>query len=157
MSYISLFLLSLILNSALSNPGVWYDDNVARQAGNDDDDGGGDCFNDSDCKDNGECVGGFCDCYEDYTGSFCEDKRRSKLIAILLYIFVGGVGAGNFYAGYTTYGIVQAVMFGVVLIPVFGWILAGPWHLANLIWNVVFLVQIATDARDDADGHGFRD
>ena len=149
--------LLILVNPTLSNSGPWYNHNEIRQAGSDDDDGSGDCFGDHDCEDNGECVDGFCDCDEDYTGSNCEDKRRSKLIAILLYIFVGGLGAGNFYAGYTVYGIVQAVMFGVVLIPVFGWILAVPWHLANMIWNVVFLIQIATDTRDDADGHGFRD
>ena len=154
---VSCVLIILLVNPALCNPGTWYNDNDIRQDSGDDDDGGGDCFGVTECEDNGECVDGFCDCDEDYTGSNCEDKRRSKLIAILLYLFVGGVGAGNFYAGYTTYGIVQAVMFGLALVPVCGWIWAVPWFLANLIWNVVFLVQIATDARDDADGHGFRD
>lgn len=158
MTILPFFLIALLIAPIASifvDPGPWYE---TRQSGSDDDDdGGGDCLDDSYCDNNGECVDGFCDCDDDYTGSNCEDKRRSKLIAILLYIFVGGVGAGNFYAGYTTYGIVQAVLFGLALVPVCGWIWAVPWLLANLIWNVVFVIQIATDTRDDADGHGFRD
>lgn len=39
-----------------------------------------------------------------------EDDRKSKLIAALLGIFLGGWGAHNFYLGFTKRGVVQIIL-----------------------------------------------
>ncbi len=37
---------------------------------------------------------------------------KSKLVAGLLQIFLGGLGIGRFYLGYSTIGVLQLVTFG---------------------------------------------
>ena len=68
------------------------------------------------------------------------DPRKSKLVAGLLGIFVGGLGVHRFYLGYTGIGIAQ---IAVTLIT------CGFGHIWGLIEGILILVgsSITTDAQ----------
>lgn len=70
--------------------------------------------------------------------------KRTRLIYILLAIFLGGLGIHNFYAGYTKKAIVQLLC----VIP--GFMLVFP-PIIEFIW---VLVDICTVTKD-ADGKTF--
>ncbi len=70
--------------------------------------------------------------------------KRTRLIYILLAIFLGGLGIHNFYAGYTKKAIIQLLC----VIP--GSILVFP-AVIEFIW---VLVDICTVTKD-ADGKTF--
>ena len=70
--------------------------------------------------------------------------KRTRLIYILLAIFLGCLGIHNFYAGYTKKGIIQLLcctVGGVLILPL----------IVGLIW---ILVDICTVTKD-ADGKNF--
>lgn len=65
------------------------------------------------------------------------------VVAILLALFLGGLGVHNFYLGFTQKGIVQLVL------SVLGWVTAGFFVgavvvLAVGVWVIVDIIQIAT-------------
>jgi len=70
--------------------------------------------------------------------------KRSRLIYILLAIFLGGLGIHNFYAGYTKKAIIQLLCCTV------GALLVVPL-IVGIIW---VLVDICTVTKD-ADGKAF--
>jgi len=63
-------------------------------------------------------------------------KQRSFIVAVLLSLFLGGLGADRFYLGYTVFGILKLITFGG-----FG------------IWWLVDLIRIGTGKLADADGN----
>jgi TM2 domain-containing membrane protein YozV len=52
---------------------------------------------------------------------------KSQLVALLLAIFVGGIGIHRFYLGYTTIGIIQLLTFGG----------CGVWALIDLVRIII--------------------
>ena len=64
--------------------------------------------------------------------------NRNHLTALLLAVFVGGLGVDRFYLGYTGLGVLKLVTFGGL----------GIWWLIDLI-------LIATRSLGPADGSGY--
>ena len=79
---------------------------------------------------------------EDCMDELMSIKLKSKVVAILLSVFLGGWGAGRFYVGDTKIGILRllaSVATGLAsLVPVLGIIVA----IASLVWMIaeIFLV-----------------
>jgi TM2 domain-containing membrane protein YozV len=69
---------------------------------------------------------------------------KSKMVAGLLQIFLGGLGIGRFYLGYTTIGVLQIV----VTIFTFG---------IGAIWPFVDGIMILLGKVPDAEGRVLRD
>ena len=69
---------------------------------------------------------------------------KSKLVAGLLQIFLGGLGIGRFYLGYTTIGIVQIVVTVFTL---------G----IGALWPFVDGIMILMGKVPDAQGRALRD
>lgn len=63
---------------------------------------------------------------------------KSQLIALLLVIFVGGLGIHRFYLGYTTIGIIQLLTLG-----------------GCGIWALIDLIRIVTGDLKPADGSNY--
>ena len=84
---------------------------------------------------------------------------KSKLVAGLLGIFLGGFGIHRFYLGYQNIGIAQLLLnlAGVVLIP-FTCGLGVVACAAAWVWGLVDAILILTGSlRTDAQGHPLRD
>lgn len=69
---------------------------------------------------------------------------KSKMVAGLLQIFLGGLGIGRFYLGYTTIGVLQIV----VTIFTFG---------IGALWPFVDGIMILLGKVPDAEGRALRD
>jgi TM2 domain-containing membrane protein YozV len=69
---------------------------------------------------------------------------KSKLVAGLLQIFVGGLGIGRFYLGYTTIGVLQIV----VTILTCG---------VGALWGLIDGILIIVGKVPDADGRTLRE
>jgi TM2 domain-containing membrane protein YozV len=69
---------------------------------------------------------------------------KSKLVAGLLQIFVGGLGIGRFYLGYTTIGVLQIV----VTILTCG---------AGALWGLIDGIFIITGKVPDAEGRTLKE
>ncbi|BAX92241.1 TM2 domain-containing protein [Mycobacterium shigaense] len=69
---------------------------------------------------------------------------KSKMVAGLLQIFLGGLGIGRFYLGYTTIGILQ------IVVTVFTFGIGG-------LWPFVDGIMILLGKVPDAQGHSLRD
>lgn len=54
---------------------------------------------------------------------------KNKWIAFLLCFFLGGIGAHQFYAGWTKRGIAMLLL----TLTLIGGLISGPWALINLI------------------------
>lgn len=65
-----------------------------------------------------------------------EAKRREFLVALLLSIFVGGLGVDRFYMGYIGLGVLKLVTLG-----------------GCGIWSLIDIILIATRKLNDADGN----
>lgn len=65
-------------------------------------------------------------------------EQKSKLVAVLLALFVGGFGIHDFYLGYTKYGVIKIIL--TVCTGVGG----GIWALIDLIR--LLTGSISTDA-----------
>ena len=63
-------------------------------------------------------------------------KGKSWLIALLLSLFLGYIGADRFYLGYGGLGLLKAVTFG-----------------GCGIWSLIDLISIATNQMKDSDGN----
>jgi TM2 domain-containing membrane protein YozV len=82
-----------------------------------------------------------------YPGAF-PSPLKSKMVAGLLGIFVGGLGVHRFYLGYNTIGIIQ------LLVTIIGGIITcGIGSLAGCIWGLVEGILILTGSINrDAQG-----
>lgn len=78
-------------------------------------------------------------------------QPKSRLVAGLLGIFLGGLGVHRFYLGYTTIGIVQILL--TVFIGIFTFGLVGLWGLVEGI----MIFAGASYFRNDAKGIPLRD
>lgn len=75
--------------------------------------------------------------------------QKSKLIAGLLGIFLGGVGAHNFYLGHTTKAIVQ-----LCLTLIGGAVTCGISAIVACVWGLIEGIQILSGSiKTDADGN----
>ena len=61
---------------------------------------------------------------------------KSKITAILLCFFLGGLGIHRFYLGYTLIGVIQLLTFGGVL-----------------IWAFVDFIRLITGSLKDSKGN----
>ena len=66
--------------------------------------------------------------------------EKSRLAYILLGIFLGGLGVHNFYAGYTSKGIIQLLITLLV-----GWLVLPAIGVG--IWVIIELCTVTTDAQ----------
>ena len=69
-------------------------------------------------------------------------KGKSRVVAGLLNLFLGGFGVGDFYLGYTQYGIYKIVISVAILVLGFldlGF-LSNIITLLSYVWSVVLLV-----------------
>lgn len=82
-----------------------------------------------------------------YPYGFADPQAKSKLVAGLLGILLGGFGVHRFYLGYTAIGIVQIV---VTLLT------CGIGSLWGLVEGVLYLVG-ASGWTTDADGRPLKD
>ena len=64
------------------------------------------------------------------------DKLKSKLTAILLCFFLGGLGIHRFYLGYTLIGFIQLLTFG-----------------GFLIWVIIDFIRLIIDLLKDPEGN----
>ena len=64
------------------------------------------------------------------------DKLKSKLTAILLCFFLGGLGIHRFYLGYTLIGLIQLLTFG-----------------GFLIWAIIDFIRLIIDLLKDSEGN----
>ncbi len=62
-------------------------------------------------------------------------QQRQWMVALLLNLFLGGLGVHRFYLGYTTIGIIQLLTLG-----------------GCGIWSLIDLIQIIMKKLPDADG-----
>ena len=65
-----------------------------------------------------------------------EKKIKSKLTAILLCFFLGGLGIHRFYLGYTLIGFIQLLTFG-----------------GFLIWAIIDFIRLIIDLLKDSEGN----
>ena len=61
---------------------------------------------------------------------------KSKITAILLCFFLGGLGIHRFYLGYTLIGFIQLLTFG-----------------GFLIWAIIDLIKLIIDILKDSEGN----
>ena len=119
------------------------------------------------------------ECRDYTTGGGCEDDRRSQLTALLLSIFLSGVGAANFYIERNGLAAGQLVLFLIILFSscavccplccvccagekkstgiltayfCFITVLVVLASLAQTAWWIADLVIFANNDRDDGDG-----
>ncbi|MGH3425898.1 MAG: TM2 domain-containing protein [Nocardioidaceae bacterium] len=85
--------------------------------------------------------------YGQYPGAYLDPNAKSKLVAGLLGIFLGGLGVHRFYLGYTGIGIAQ---IAVTLVT------CGVGSLWGLIEGILYLVG-SNGFRTDAQGRPLRD
>ena len=80
-----------------------------------------------------------------------QTEPKSKLVAGLLGIFVGGLGIHNFYLGYTNRGVTQLLLATVGYL-----IIIGPFIAS--VWGLIEGIQILTGSIDtDANGNKLTD
>ena len=73
-------------------------------------------------------------------------KQKSKLVAGLLGIFLGGFGIHNFYLGYTSKGIIQLVICLLGSCIVVGPVIASIWGLIEGI--MILAGKVTVDAKE---------
>ena len=61
---------------------------------------------------------------------------KSKITAILLCFFLGGLGIHRFYLGYTLIGVIQLLTFG-----------------GFLIWAIIDLIRLIIGSLKDSEGN----
>jgi TM2 domain-containing membrane protein YozV len=80
-----------------------------------------------------------------------QSEPRSKLVAGLLAIFVGGLGIHNFYLGYTNRGVIQLLLSTVGSLFLIGPIIAGLWGFIEGIQILIGEINV------DANGKPLKD
>lgn len=82
---------------------------------------------------------------------------KSSVAAGLLQFFLGGVGAGNFYAGKTILGVIQLILWLVAWPLYLAFLLGALIHVGLWIWNLIESVMYWTKSGSYAyDGNGLR-
>ncbi|MBR3807206.1 MAG: NINE protein [Lachnospiraceae bacterium] len=67
-------------------------------------------------------------------------EQKSKLVAVLLAFFLGGIGIHDFYLGYTKYGVIKIVLT----------VCTG---IGGSIWALIDFIRLLTGSLDkDANG-----
>lgn len=64
---------------------------------------------------------------------------KSRLIYILLALFLGSLGIHNFYAGYTKHGIIK-----LVLTLCLSWLVVPA--IAVFVWCIIEIIKVKADA-----------
>lgn len=77
-----------------------------------------------------------------------EQAGKSKVAAILLAFFLGGLGIHNFYLGYTGKAIAQLLLTTVGSLLIFGPLVTYVWVIIEFILLIVG--SIKTDAKGNA-------
>ena len=85
--------------------------------------------------------------YTSYLPATYHGPARNRLVAGLLGIFLGWLGAHRFYLGYTSIGVVQ-ILLGTVLIP----FTCGTSMIAAVLWGAIEGVICLFGGMPDADG-----
>lgn len=68
-------------------------------------------------------------------------EQKSKLVAVLLALFLGGIGVHDFYLGYTKYGVIKIILAVCTC------------GIGSSIWAIIDLVRLLTDSLNvDANG-----
>jgi TM2 domain-containing membrane protein YozV len=85
------------------------------------------------------------------TRNFFGEGKKSKLVAGLLGIFVGGLGIHNFYLGFNSRGLIQLLMSTVgsftIIAPIFSW-----------LWGFIEGIQIISASKPvDSKGNVLQD
>ncbi|MBN4650946.1 NINE protein [Corynebacterium diphtheriae] len=83
---------------------------------------------------------------------------KSKIVALLLCFFLGGLGMHNFYIGHNVSGVIQ-LLLSVVFSPIIGFLTFGMGSLA--VWGIVaiwvliefFMIALSISPYD-ADSRG---
>jgi len=139
--------------------------------------GGGLCWPETPnvCHSNGLCIKdqhgahSECHCFAQYGGFACETKQKSQLVAFLLALLLGWLGAGRFYLGYIALGIFKLLyhcVFAIIaavnramlkeeqephpVIALFSCCCCCGW----LIWWIHDVVVIGTGSLTAVDGIG---
>ncbi len=85
-------------------------------------------------------------------------KPKNKVIAALLFFFLGEFGIGNFYMGQTGRGVAKLVLLAATFffaITIIGLVVAIPMGIALAIWPLVEMILVLTGAAGyDRDGNG---
>lgn len=76
-----------------------------------------------------------------------EQAGKSKVAAILLAFFLGGIGIHNFYLGNKGKAIAQLLLGTVGWVIIFGPVIAGIWAF------IEFIMLIAGGIKTDAQGN----
>lgn len=66
------------------------------------------------------------------------EPAKSRVVYILLALFLGGLGIHNFYAGYTTKGVIQLLISLLSL---------GFLSLIVWIWCIIEIITVKQDAK----------
>lgn len=66
------------------------------------------------------------------------EPAKSRVVYILLALFLGGLGIHNFYAGYTTKGVIQLLISLLSL---------GFLSLIVWIWCIIEIITVKKDAK----------
>lgn len=80
-----------------------------------------------------------------------QTDSKSMLVAILLALFVGGLGIHRFYLGHTSTGLWMLVLWLVGFVTSF-FLVGFVFLIAVGIWALVDLIMIATGSLTNADG-----
>jgi TM2 domain-containing membrane protein YozV len=80
-----------------------------------------------------------------------QSEPKSKLVAGLLAIFVGGLGIHNFYLGYTNRGLIQLLLSTVGSLVLIGPVIAGIWGFIEGIQILIGEINV------DANGTSLKD
>ena len=71
---------------------------------------------------------------------------KTKLITLLLWFFLGGFGAHQFYLGNNKRGVLYLILLGIAIIT------CGIGGIATTIFLIIDLVQLLTDKIVDGEG-----
>lgn len=76
---------------------------------------------------------------------------KTKLIVLLLWFFVGGLGIHHFYAGNNKRGTTYLIIFAIAFVLSF--VTCGVSYIVTGILMIIDLVQLLTDKMVDGDGN----
>nr|VDG64085.1 TM2 domain [Streptococcus thermophilus] len=85
-------------------------------------------------------------------------KPKNKVVAALLFFFLGELGIGNFYMGQVGRGVTKLILLAVTFIlaiTIIGLIVALPLAIVLAIWPFVEMILVLTGTGGyDRDGNG---
>ena len=87
-------------------------------------------------------------CGKEFKKKYISDSsEKTKLIALLLWFFLGGFGAHQFYVGNVTKGVIY------ISLTLGGFLTCGLTSIITLVLMVIDLIKILTDKFEDANGN----